>query len=220
MAQPWITLEEVETADGPIALKQRGHDFLITLSGRALMSTMSTRSEEALSKLGCAALATQRAPRVLIGGLGLGFTLRAALDCLPFDAEVTVAELSEIVATWCRGPAALPSCRALEDPRVTVIIEDVARVISGTERWDAILLDLYEGPNTATQGPNDRFYGAAALKRTSAALRPKGTFAVWSEEPDSKFMRRLKQAGFLNVEQKRHGRGARGHVTYLARRSA
>jgi spermidine synthase len=158
---------------------------------------------------------------VLVGGLGLGFTLRAALDALPTDARVTVAELNEVVVRWCRGPLAVLTDHALEDPRVAVQVADVARVIATAARehrvYDAILLDLYEGPHEATQGKNDPYYGAAALRTTRAALSGGGILAVWSEEPDKPFEKNLAQVGF-QTDRRRAGKGGRRHVIYLARR--
>jgi len=186
MKQPWITVEQVQTAEGPLVLKRRGDDeFLITIAGQVLMPSRATRSEEALATLACEAVANRPGPRVLIGGLGLGFTLRAALDALPADAQVTVAELHQAVVGWCRGPAAPVSGDSLADARVRTEVSDVADVITaGAKRWDAIVLDLYEGPHTPTQGPHHPCYGAEALRRTRRALKPGGVFAVWSEGPD------------------------------------
>jgi spermidine synthase len=149
----------------------------------------------------------------------MGFTLRAALDALPADARVTVAELTPEVAAWCRGPLAGLTGGAVSDPRVRVEITDVARVIAGAApgAWDAILLDLYEGPNAATQRADDPFYGAAALARAHAALAPGGVLAVWSEDPDEAFPRRFAAAGF-RVAVHRGGRGGRVHVVYLGTR--
>jgi len=218
MKQPWQTVQQVDTAEGPLVLKQRGDDeFLITIGGQVLMPSRATRSEEALAALACERVADRPAPRVLIGGLGLGFTLRAALDALPAAAQVTVAELHEAVVAWCRGPAAKLSGDALADERVDAVVADVADVIAaGKKRWDAIVLDLYEGPHTPTQGPHHPCYGGEALRRTRRALRTGGVFAVWSEGPDRPFLRRLEQTGFREVRQTRPGRGARRHVVYLA----
>lgn len=223
MTRPWKTLETVSTAEGPLALSRRGErEFLITIDGRVLMNGVANRSELALAELACAelALAARPAPRVLVGGLGLGFTLRAALDALPADARVTVVELNEVVVRWCRGPVAVLTDHALQDPRVTVQLADVARVIAtaAQERtvYDAIVLDLYEGPHEATQRKSDPFYGAAALRTTRAALSRGGIFAVWSEEPDKAFEKRLAKAGF-QTDRRRAGKGGRRHVIYLAR---
>ena len=131
---------------------------------------------------------------------------------------MVVAELTAAVIEWCRGPLAILTRGAATDPRVELIVDDVARVIArGRGRYDAILLDLYEGPNAATQGPDDRFYGAAALATSHAALRPGGVLAVWSEDPDAGFARRFTAAGFA-VTTHRAGTGGRTHVVYLGTR--
>ncbi|TMQ10533.1 MAG: spermidine synthase [Deltaproteobacteria bacterium] len=215
--QPWKTLATVATAEGALELRQRGHGFLIVIAGRVLMTSGDRRSEQALATLACAAL-TEPRPRVLIGGLGMGYTLRAALDALPAAAEVVVAELTPAIVDWCRGPPAQLTGAALDDPRVRVVIDDVARVIAEAPPggYHAILLDLYEGPHAATQRPDDPFYGGTALARSRAALAAGGVLAVWSEEPDEAFAHRLSSAGF-QVAAHRLG-VPRSHVVYLARR--
>jgi spermidine synthase len=157
---------------------------------------------------------------VLIGGLGMGLTLRAALDSLPVSARVVVAELNPVVVSWCRGPLAMLTNLAVDDPRVTVVIDDVAAVVAmaaqpGAEKFDAIMIDLYEGPGASSDALPDPFYGGRALKATSAALSPGGIFAVWGENPDALFEKRLAAAGFI-VDRKRPGRGGLRHVVYVA----
>lgn len=221
MRQSWKTLQTVDTPDGPLELRRRGErDALITLSGRVLMSSHSTRSEEALAQLACDAIAGRPAPHVLVGGLGLGYTLKEALARLPEKARLTVAELNEQVVQWCKGPVADLSGNALDDPRVEVRVEDVARVIGGGKaRWDAILLDLYEGPNSALHGSGDPLYGHSALRRAHTALKPGGVFVVWAEERDRAFERRLEQSPFSDMRWHRPRRGARRHVNYVALRA-
>jgi spermidine synthase len=152
----------------------------------------------------------------------MGFTLRAALDTLPPDAEVTVAELEPVVVRWCRGPLAELSSRAVDDPRVRVAIGDVADLVGraakagGAARYDAILLDLYEGPRESSGGASDPFFGRRALATTRRALTRGGVFAVWSEDPDAPFERRLAAAGF-EVERLRPKSGGPRHVVYLSR---
>ena len=217
----WTTLDTVATPDGPLVLLNRGDNFLITIAGRVLMSSLNRRSEEALATLACAPIAARRGATVLIGGLGMACTVRAALDALGPDARVTVAELTPTVVDWCRGPLARLTGAAVADPRVRVVIGDVADAIAsgrGTP-YDAILLDLYEGPHGATQRHDDPFYGRAALARAHAALRPGGALAVWAEEPDPAFPNRLTAAGF-DVSVHRPGRGGRTHVVYLGLRRA
>jgi spermidine synthase len=219
--KPWRTIASVATAEGPLELRQRGEaDFLIVIAGRVLMTSAARRSEEALAELACRAVAGRPRPRVLIGGLGMGYTLRAALDALPAAAAVEVAELTPQVLAWCRGPLAPLTAGAADDPRVEVVIADVARLIAGAPagRYDAIILDLYEGPHQATQRSGDPFYGRRALERQRAALAPGGVLAVWSEEPDAAYAERLAAAGFA-VASHRPGKGGRTHVVYLATRT-
>lgn len=215
---PWNTLATVATAEGTLELRRRGDGvFLIVIAGRVLMTSNDRRSEQALATLACRALAAPR-PRVLIGGLGMGYTVRAALDALPAAAELVVAELTPEIEAWCRGPLAPLTGAALDDPRVRVVIDDVARAIARAPagHYHAILLDLYEGPHAATQRTDDPFYSRAALAASRAALAAGGVLAVWSEDPDDAFARRLATAGF-EVEVHRLGKPRR-HVVYLARK--
>jgi spermidine synthase len=216
--QAWKTIESVDTDEGKLELRQRGaKDFLIVIDGRVLMTSAERRSEEALSTLALSTLAS-RAPRVLIGGLGMAYTLRAALDVLPKTAQVIVAELTPAVAAWCKGPLAALTESAVTDPRVTVVIDDVSKVIGRARgEYDAILIDLYEGPNAATQAIDDPFYGKAALARTHAALVRNGVFSVWSEEADEGFAKRFAAAGFA-VTTHRLG-SSRRHFVYLGLKS-
>jgi spermidine synthase len=215
--QPWTTIESVDTAEGRLDLRQRGdRSFLITIAGRVLMTSEAHRSEVDLAKLASAAMGDLPRPHVLIGGLGMGYTLRAALDCLPPGAKVTVAELNPAVVTWCEGPLAVLTKGATSDKRVTTVVADVARVIADARpgTYDAIVLDLYEGPHQANNRAHDPLYGIAALKRTAAALKPDGALAVWSEEPDQAFEDRL--AIDFSVERHRAG-GGRKHAIYVAK---
>jgi len=211
---PWKTLEKVATPEGSLELRQRGENaFLITVGGRVLMTSEAHRSEEVLSKLACRPIAVRPKPKVLIGGLGMGFTLRAALDLLPRGAIVKVAELNKQVVAWCRGPLALLTDGAVNDRRVSVDIVNVAEAIAVGRDYAAIILDLYEGPHQATQRREDPLYGPAALARTKRALSPGGIFAVWSEEPDAAFEDRLQAAGF--AVEKHKVTGGRTHTVYL-----
>lgn len=225
MAKPWRTVESVETDEGILELRQRGDDdFLITIAGRVLMNSSLNRSEVMLSELACRSVRKRKGLRVLIGGLGMGYTLKAALENLPGDARVVVAELNPVVVKWCRGPIACLTGGAVDDSRVTVDIADVASLISkaalkgGDERFDAVILDLYEGPLEAAKERFDHIYGQKALEQTASALMPGGVFAVWSEDPDRGFERRLGSAGF-SFERKRSGRGGSRHVVYVAKRA-
>jgi spermidine synthase len=218
MSRSWETLDQVETGDGLLELRRRGtSDFLIMLGSRVLMNSHENRSEIALAQLALAHCQPLQAPRVLIGGLGMGCTLRAALDVLPAGAQVAVSELNPDILRWCHGPLATLSGAAVEDERVSVSVEDVAtRIASSTRAFDAILLDLYEGPHAATHAARDPFYGKRALARTRSALASQGVFAVWSEQRELHFEDRLRAAGFA-VECHRPGRGGRRHAVTLAR---
>jgi len=220
MPRPWTLLEAVETADGLLELRRRGErDFMISIDKRVLMTSSFTRSERALAELGCRSIAERKAPRVLIGGLGLGYTLRAALDALPVSARVVVAELNPIVVRWCRSEVASLSGDALADARVEVAVGDVAARIRevardpSRPRFDAILFDLYVGPG----GHGDPLYGRAIIASIREALSPGGVFAVWGENPDPPFEGRLRAAGF-DVRRELVRGGGPIHTVVLARR--
>ena len=220
MKHPWCTLDQVQTEEGPLRLAQRGEsEFLITIDGRVLMAGATHRSEALLATAAAERLKGKSAPKVLVGGLGMGLTLRTALDHLPQRTQVTVVELNPVVVEWCRGPLKALTEGAVEDPRVTVRIADVAQVIQETasaeQTFDAILLDLYEGPHETLGAAGAPFYGRQALKTTRAALAPGGVFAVWSEQADAPFEQRLKTQGFT-VERLAPERGGSRHVVYLA----
>ncbi len=222
MTRPWTTLAKVASDEGLLELRQRGDDFLIVIDGRVLMNSYSRASEEELARLGVQHLAEAAAPRVLVAGLGMGFTLRAALDVLPPKATILVCELNKVVVEWCRGPLAKATGDALGDPRVELHVEDVAARIaaiatSNTSALDVILLDLYEGPNAASQRRDDPFYGPAALAQSRLALRPGGVLGVWSEDPDTAFAKRFTAAGFT-VTTHPIGRGGRKHIVYVGTR--
>lgn len=221
MSLPWETLASVVTPDGTLDLRRRGEkDYLILIEGRVLMTSAAHRSEDALAKLACVGLRKKPKVRVLVSGLGMGFTLRAALDELASDAEVLVAELNPVVVEWCKGPLGPLTADAAKDPRVTVQVVDVAKRIGGVAkdpgrpRFDAIVLDMYEGPQTNVR-PSHSLYGPAAVARTKQALKRGGMFAVWCEGPSSGFERSLQSAGF-QFRLERVGRGARVHSVYLA----
>ena len=221
MAQPWKVLDSVATGEGILELRQRGErDFLITSNSLVLMNSSLHRSEVALGELACGHLKQQASPRVLVGGLGMAFTLRAVLDNLPASGSVLVAELNPVVLDWCRGPLAFLTGDAANDPRVTVEIADVADVIARSamarKGFDAIVLDLYKGPHAKSHKVEDPLYGATAIEMTRAALKPEGVFAVWGENYDQAFDKRLGSAGF-SVFSDRPGRGGLRHVVYLAR---
>jgi len=220
VAQPWQTIDSAGTPDGALELRKRGErDYLILINNRVLMNSSASRSEVVLGEVACRKVALRLRLRVLIGGLGMGFTLRAALDSLPTAAEVVVAELNPVIVAWCRGPLAGLTDSAIYDPRVLVEINDVSEMIaaSAPERFDAIILDLYEGPHARTDATHDPFYGTRALRNTAAALSGEGIFAVWGEASDAGFEKRLTAAGFT-FDRQRPGRGGLRHVVYVAQK--
>jgi spermidine synthase len=221
MAQPWHTIESITTDEGTLELRQRGErDFLIMIGSQVLMNSLANRSEVVLGQLGCGHLKDCESPRVLVGGLGMGFTLRAVLDTLPATASVIVAELNPTVVEWCRGPLAALTENAVADPRVTVEIGDVAHRIrrsavnGGDARFDAIILDLYRGPHAKTHHSDDPLYGSRAIENMRAALKPCGVVAVWGENYDETFDKRLRSVGFT-VTTDRPGRGGLRHVVFV-----
>jgi spermidine synthase len=216
--QPWKTIERVATPEGSLELRQRGErSFLITIGGRVLMTSEAHRSEVELMQRTRDAMGKLPRPRVLLGGLGMGFTLRAALDLLPPAARVTVVELNATVIKWMEGPLAPLTNNVMSDKRVTIKVADVARVIQEAPpgSYDAIVLDLYEGPHHANNRAYDPLYGGPALERTVKALTPDGVFAVWSEEADLAFEERMKSVFLL--ERHKGPRGGRQHIIYIGR---
>jgi spermidine synthase len=187
------------------------------------MNSFANRSERLLADWVCEELGAKKAPRILIGGLGMGCTLRAALDRLPEEGQVVVVELNQIVEKWCAGPLSGVNENALTDPRVRVVIDDASKSIRryaddrSLPRLDAILLDLYAGPHSRTAPRRDPFYGDRAIDATRRALVDGGIFAIWSEAPDDGFRKRVVRNGF-EIELRRAGRGGRRHAVYLARR--
>ncbi len=217
MTRPWTVLATAPTPDGTLALRSRSErDVLITLDGRVLMNAMAHRSEEALGALACEGLKSREHPRVLVGGLGMAFTLRAVLDALPASAEVVVVELNPVMVEWCRGPLVALTLGAVDDPRVEVVIGDVAEALRDAPRgqYDAIVIDLFVGPDARTRR-DDRLYGDRAAARAFSALRGGGTLAVWGEAYHPSFAQRLGGHGF-EVRHERPGRGGMRHVVYIA----
>jgi spermidine synthase len=201
---------------------RRGAEYSIMAGAIELMNSRLSGSEEALATLAGAQLRERPAPRMLIGGLGMGFTLRAALADLPADAQITVAELVPEVVAWARGPLAGLFDGCLDDPRTRVHVGDVAELMTSDQGWDAILLDVDNGPEGLTRPANDGLYDGDGLRGAWAAVAPGGVFAVWSSDYIPSFTLRLKRAGFAVEEhlvRARRGRGAR-HVIWLARRPA
>ena len=204
-----------------LRLFRRGDDFMIVLDRNELMNSRMSGSEEALAVMTCARLGAGIAPHLLVGGYGMGFTLRAALAILTPGARVTVAELVPEIFEWARGPMAALAAGCLDDPRVELVERDVAAVISADPgRYDAILLDVDNGPDGLSRAANDRLYSMAGLALAKAALRPGGILAVWSAGPDAAFSRRLKDSGFVveevAVRARSNGKGPR-HVIWFAK---
>jgi len=221
---PWILLDSapVPGNGGELRLYQRGDEFSIKLSGRGeLMSSRVHGSEDALAEQTCARLAPRGAPRLLIGGLGMGFTLAAALRHLGAQGRVEVAELVPAVVAWNRGPLGAAAGHPLRDPRVSVHAGDVARVLkAGQPVYDAILLDVDNGPEGLTRRENDWLYGMDGLNAACASLCPGGVLAVWSAGPDREFLQRLRKVGFAVEELRVRARGSKGarHIIWFARR--
>jgi spermidine synthase len=217
--------ELIDTARIPggdeLRLYRRGDDFIIAIGGNELMNSRMSGSEEALAVMSCDRLREPETARLLIGGYGMGFTLRAALAALGPDAKIIVAELVPEIIDWAHGPMAGLAAGCLDDPRAELVIGDVAATIAaGRGRYDAILLDVDNGPDGLVRDANDGLYSAAGLASAKAALRPGGILAIWSAAPDARFARRLRTAGFaveeVAVRARASGKGAR-HVIWFAR---
>ena len=218
---PWRELGRAKVGDSELVLSRRGDEFAIRLRGAELMNSRSHSSEEALARLGCAGLANVAGARVLIGGLGMGFTARAALDALAPDAQVTIAELVPDVVKWNREHLGDLAQRPLDDPRVKLRMGNVVDAIAEhQDHWHAILLDVDNGPDAFTSPRNAALYGLKGLIACRRALRRGGALAVWSVENDSKFTDRMRGAAF---EVERHKVPARPnstvkHVIWIGRR--
>ncbi len=203
-----------------LRLLRRDGDFRIVLDRNELMNSRMSGSEEALATMTLDRLRGVTNSRLLIGGYGMGFTLRAALRLLGPQGSVTVAELVPEIIDWARGPMAALTAGCLDDPRVRVAADDVAALIAGAEgSHDAILLDVDNGPHGLTRAANDRLYSATGLVAAKRALAPGGVLAIWSAWPDAPFARRLAQAGFaveeVAVRARSNGKGPR-HVIWFA----
>jgi len=218
---PW---ELIDTTTIPgetelMRLFRRGEEYSIRIGHHELMNNREHGSEDALAELVCKRLRGH--VRVLVGGLGMGYTLAAVLRDVDRRSEVVVAELVPAVVRWHRGPLAGVSNGALDDPRVTIREADVAHVIAERrEAFDAILLDVDNGPAGLTAKTNDRLYGLNGLRSAYAALRPKGILAVWAADPDPRFTKRLQQVGFTaeEIRVRGHGRKGQRYLIWLATR--
>ena len=209
---PWELIGETVTPEGThMSLTRRGNEYLILADGKDLMSSRMKGSEEALATIGCERAKNAESPRVLVGGLGMGFTLRATLDALPKESEVVVAELIPAVVEWNRGVLGALAKNPLDDPRTTVALGDVAETMRRNPKgFDAILLDVDNGPAAFTQKFNAGLYGNEGLLLGKSALRDAGTYAVWSAWDDRKFEHRLKHHGFAIETHHVRARGKQG----------
>lgn len=223
--KPWELLGETQTPDGEtLTLMRQDREFVILASGKPLMSSRMHGSEEALASFGCAHLAGVAEPRVLVGGLGMGFTLAATLAGLPESAGVVVAELVAAVVEWNRGPLGEFAGRPLKDRRVEVVVGDVLDVLrAGPSGFNAVLLDVDNGPDAFTSARNSGLYGDRGLATIRAALRSGGVMAVWSAWEDRKFEQRLRAGGFdVDVQRVRARlqRGGPWHTIFVGRPSS
>lgn len=220
--KPTETLARETTPDGePLVLSRRDGIYLLSVGGMELMTSRAHGSEDALASLACAAIAERKAPRVLLGGLGFGYTLRAALDRLPPKARVVVCEIFPSLVAWNRDILAGLAGRPLEDPRVTAVVADVGTLLDGREPFDAILLDVDNGPEAFTLRSNGRLYTADGLARLSRSLTERGVLAVWSAAADPAFEGRLRRAGFEARTERASARGGakgRRDAIFLARK--
>lgn len=221
---PWVELGTATVpGDGArLRLMQRGTEFCIFAGTNPLMNSRMFGSEEDLATLSWDRIKARRNTRILIGGLGMGFTLRAALKAMPADVHITVVELVPAIVDWARGPLAPLFEGCLDEHRVSVVTADVGSIIGKARAdYDAILLDVDNGPEGLSRDGNDQLYSLPGLSRAKAALRPGGVLAVWSAHPDEKFTRRLGEVGFaaetVQVRARHGGRGPR-HTIWLATR--
>jgi spermidine synthase len=219
--KPIETLARETTPEGDeLVLARRDDVYHLIVDGVELMTSRVHGSEEDLARLACEEIGKREKPRVLIGGLGFGYTLRAALDNLPPGATVVVGELFPALLDWNKRLLGDLAGRPLEDRRVKVVLGNVRNLIGGSERFDAILLDTDNGPEALTLRSNDRLYDKDGLARLSRALTPGGVAAFWSTYPDSMFVKRLQRAGFEAWTKRvpdRTGGKKRNHVIFMAR---
>lgn len=217
-----IFLDRLRTPDGhELTLHQRDGDFFINIDGEQLMSTRRSGSESALAQLACAGLEKAEKPRVLIGGLGLGYTLRATLETLPKRAEVVVAELFPEVVAWNRGHLAHLQSEALDDTRTEIAVGDVWDILGQRGPWHAVMLDVDNGPGKAANcmARNRRLYVRSGFERLRRSLVPGGQLGVWSADPDPTYVRQLQRFGFTVRTERppEHGSKGKRHTIFLAR---
>lgn len=218
---PFLNLATARTADGAVlTLHERPPHFYLRVNGQPLMATNAATSEAALAEVACARLAAVKAPRVLIGGLGFGYTLRRVLELVKSDARVVVVELLPEVVTWNREYLQKVNGALLDDPRVQIVVEDVFQTISEApaSHFDAILLDVDNGPIAMVQDGNGRLYQKAGFSILRRALKPQGRIAFWSASPDPAFAKRLQQHGFrvAVTAAKAHAHARRSDHTIFA----
>lgn len=220
-----IQREHLDSAQVPggevLELYRHDRDFMIVLGHNELMSSRKWGSEEALATMAIERFKGAKKPHLLIGGYGMGFTLRAALKNLPADARVTVVELVPQIIEWARGPMAELAAGCLDDPRVHLVMTDVAPIIAGSAgEYDAILLDVDNGPDGLVRAENDAIYSPTGLRAARQALAPGGVLAIWSATADPAFTRRLEKCGFtvdeVRVHARSNGKGAK-HMIWFAK---
>lgn len=223
LMRPFETLQSSITPDGTrLSLHHRDGDYFIHLDGEELMSTRRTGSEAALAALACQGISGRKNPRILIGGLGFGYTLRAALEILPRRAEVVVAEIYPSVVEWNRESLEPMHRRALEDKRVLIRNANVWELLDETRAFDAILLDVDNGPSAWCLSSNGRLYDRKGLQKIRASLTLRGVLAVWSAYADDAFVKRLEKSGFsTRVERVRdhHRKGAQNTIFIASKTS-
>src|SRR5436190_7818777 len=219
--KPTMLLGQTQTPEGEeMALTRQGSEYIILAGGQSLMSSRMHGSEEALATFACARARTLEEPCCLVGGLGMGFTLRATLDLLPPDATVVVSELVPAVVDWNRGPLGPLARHPLKDKRVAIEVNDVAATLRASlGRFDAVLLDVDNGPAAFTASHNASLYDDRGLAAARAALKPGGVLAVWSSREDRRFEQRLRYGGFQVAVERVRGRLKKGgprHTIFLA----
>ena len=221
---PWELIDTTKTPDqlNELRLYRRGDEFSIRIDGQELMNSRAHGSEEVLAEAACSRIAGRPRARVLIGGLGMGYTLAAALAQLGSKSQVVVSELAPAVVTWNRGPLGALAGDPLLDKRVSVQEVDVVALIkTSKEQFDAIILDVDNGPEALTQKGNEWLYGRSGLSSAHAALRPGGVLAVWAAQQCPPFAKRLRRVGFqvkeIRARSRGKGKGSR-HTVWLAQR--